>query len=1037
MKIRINHKKLNQNKKQLFSACLAALLITSSLGALIFATMPVGAIACPCLTGMYSQESDQTIIDNLDETPVNLTTLINDYDEGTDLTEINLDDPTDIEWWMFSQCGDYETQAALIQFEYVDKEAGSTNIFGYYNHTENPPQLNQIFNTQTNSSGDLSEEILILNDATMNGIGLGIQTLPSNPDYETTYYTETTENTPQEDHALVYQISDSNYPESYLIAFEDYPRDHSYGKDYDDMIVIMHIVECNPSITLKDLTVNIEGQGSVQLDPTGGTYLVGTEVDLTAIPETGWTFSHWEDDLTSSNQEETIIMNTDKTVTANFTKEDIPLEDKTITLNATKIICPCETCLPNWGDESNQPPELTEALIQQYLDDHPECSIDETWEFEWALTNENNPGDHLEHGGNNWNTFSGTQTITLPGDTNKIWIREAFQSGYILFAGDSDQDNVSAELYAHKDIYKYDNYDFIQPIEDGETYQIIAFNAPVCDETIDLIQNGGFEQPIVDHNKQWNIYVDGTENLEWHVEWLDENEIPANIEIHAGVNGWQPAEGNQYAELDSDFDGPDGNINEESASTVIYQLIDTCPGRYYNLSFAFSPRPGRTAEDNNLTAVAFNAESDDGPGTPLAIKEISKDGTGLQNTDWEQYHVEFMAESLQTIVAFVDNGASNSFGTFLDDVSVHAICDPDYVPGDDDDDDVTPGDDDDDDDDDDDTGDDDDDDDVTPGDDDDDDDTGDDDDDDTGDDDDDDTGDDDDDDVTPGDDDDDDDVTPGDDDDDDDTGDDDDDDDIIGDDDDDVTPGDDDDDDDDQPPAPKKSRSSSSSNLPKNKPPVADIAEPYDYTVYDQPLTLDGRNSNDPDDGDYIMNYEWNLGDGTIKTGETVTHEYQSQGSYYVTLTVRDNHGAKNSMSTKINIVQPNRPPSKPLISGIFEIPGQKTYSFAASSTDPDGDDIKYTFNWGDDKSESTEFLSLPKGSVYNMLHAWEKQGEYTLTVTVTDGELSSASEIQVNILQPPIDPMLIYGLLSLVFAASFIGIFLFLKRKSVKPSKQ
>jgi hypothetical protein len=71
--------------------------------------MPVGAIACPCLTGMYGSESDQSIIDNLDETPVNLSTVINDYDEGTDLSGVNLDNPTDIEWWMFSQCGEIGT----------------------------------------------------------------------------------------------------------------------------------------------------------------------------------------------------------------------------------------------------------------------------------------------------------------------------------------------------------------------------------------------------------------------------------------------------------------------------------------------------------------------------------------------------------------------------------------------------------------------------------------------------------------------------------------------------------------------------------------------------------------------------------------------------------------------------------------------------------------------------------------------------------------------------------------------------------------
>mgnify|MGYP006278300239 CR=1 FL=1 len=1778
MKIRINHKKINQNKKQIFSALLAALLITSSLGALIFTTMPVGAVAiCPCLDPMINTDSDDQIISILDESSRNLSDVLNEYEEGTDLSTVDINDPDDIEYWQFTSCMD----AVKIQFEYVGKEAGSENIFGYYNHTGSTPELIELMSTNDYNPGERSEEILIINPS-YNGIGVGIHTIPTDSNYETNYYAESSQNNQGEDHALIYDLGmNENLMKSYLICLEDYPRDHHWGSDFDDMVVIMHVIDCNPEEAYRTLTLNTNGQGSAEANPAGNTYLLGTEVQLTATSDPNWNFIGWTDDLTSnqnpvsiimnedktitanfeedtqiidycqhaskvieynpgtqkdgndvsldrqdtdnalgipemddslnfvslgfngnitlkfdqlimdgddwdfeivettynhqecgnypetiqvyasmdnitweyigetcldnyapnaeenqgrfdlngilpwaqyirildisnksdfsrpqddgydvdgvnvrycalpytldvlieptgtgsvtkdpdypiyaagtdvtlqaipnpemqfnmwkndlsgSTNPETITMNENKTVTANFTEEDtpyieycsngtwieyfnqglrkdtnevlesrsnatlalgdpensdieaevinfvslgfggtltlgfddrianeegsdfvlyetswernnqpqtceswpekvnvsvsidnqtwyefdqicldeqgnaffdlsdleepldcityvrltdtsnpadfngnadgydvdgigvihccpddipyydycsngtwiedfnqgpkdngnpvdaqrsnpdhalgipedtdqppinfvslgfggsliigfnpligngpgddfrvvetsfgnpdcngwpehvivsvsqdnntyielgevcldenaffdlegtgldwvryvklvdntstddfsgnadgydvdgigvfncyedVPIEDKTITLNATKIICPCETCLPNWGDESNQPTKLTESLIQDYLNDHPECSINETWEFEWALANENNPGNHLEYGGSNWNTFSGTQTITLPGDTNKIWIREAFQSGYLLFAGNTPNNNESAELYAHKDIYKYDNYDFIQPIEDGETYQIVAFNAPLCDETPNLIQNGGFEQPIVDHNKQWNIYVDGTENLEWHVEWLNpENEIPANIEIHAGVNGWQPAEGNQYAELDSDFDGPDGNMNGESASTVIFQMINTCPGRYYNLSFAFSPRPGRTAEDNNLTAVAFNAENEDGPGTPLGIKEISKDGTGLQNTDWEQYHVEFMAESLQTIVAFVDNGTSNSFGTFLDNVSLHAICDPEETPGDDDDDDddVPPGDDDDDDDD------------VPPGDDDDDDvdcsdnnppltphsptpsdgstlysdhatlsyqvgdpDSGDsvtyekyfgtsnppeyfgettrpaettglitnfgp---------------------ITPG-------ITyywqivaidecgeiaegpiwsitaadSGDDDDDDVIGDDDDDnnydqdgdgvpdnedcnptnpdrwrigyyyydsdgdgyygdgpnrlpngtialcygseliegytettlgmdcddtnanvypgapelcDEIdndcdgiidedcqnpIGDDDDDSTG---DDDDDDSQPTKKSStkRSSSSSNKPKNNPPEANIAEPHKYTVYDQPITLDGSNSHDPDENDYITSYEWNLGDGTRKTGETITHQYDTAGAYYVTLTVQDQHGAKGSMSTKIYIEQPNRAPEKPLIGGILEVPGKETYSFAASSTDPDGDDIKYTFNWGDDTTESSEFLNLPKGSAYNMLHAWDESGEYTLTVTVSDGELTSSSEVQIQVTPVPIDPVLVYGLLAAVFAASFIAIFLLLKRRSIKPSKQ
>jgi uncharacterized repeat protein (TIGR02543 family) len=68
------------------------------------------------------------------------------------------------------------------------------------------------------------------------------------------------------------------------------------------------------------LTVNTVGQGSVILDPSGGTYLEGTVVTLTAAPDSGWKFDNWSGDLSGSTNPTTITMDSDKTVTANFSE---------------------------------------------------------------------------------------------------------------------------------------------------------------------------------------------------------------------------------------------------------------------------------------------------------------------------------------------------------------------------------------------------------------------------------------------------------------------------------------------------------------------------------------------------------------------------------------------------------------------------------------------------------------------------------------------------------------------------------------------
>jgi hypothetical protein len=68
------------------------------------------------------------------------------------------------------------------------------------------------------------------------------------------------------------------------------------------------------------LTVNTVGQGSVSLNPAGGTYGAGTVVTLTATPDSGWVFDNWSGDLSGSTNPAAITMNSNKTVTANFSE---------------------------------------------------------------------------------------------------------------------------------------------------------------------------------------------------------------------------------------------------------------------------------------------------------------------------------------------------------------------------------------------------------------------------------------------------------------------------------------------------------------------------------------------------------------------------------------------------------------------------------------------------------------------------------------------------------------------------------------------
>jgi uncharacterized repeat protein (TIGR02543 family) len=76
------------------------------------------------------------------------------------------------------------------------------------------------------------------------------------------------------------------------------------------------------------LTVNINpsGAGSVTLNPSGGVYVAGTTVTLTAVANSGWVFSGWSGDLSGNQNPTTIVMNSSKTVTANFVQQSSTTE---------------------------------------------------------------------------------------------------------------------------------------------------------------------------------------------------------------------------------------------------------------------------------------------------------------------------------------------------------------------------------------------------------------------------------------------------------------------------------------------------------------------------------------------------------------------------------------------------------------------------------------------------------------------------------------------------------------------------------------
>lgn len=94
-----------------------------------------------------------------------------------------------------------------------------------------------------------------------------------------------------------------------------------------------------------------------------------------------------------------------------------------------------------------------------------------------------------------------------------------------------------------------------------------------------------------------------------------------------------------------------------------------------------------------------------------------------------------------------------------------------------------------------------------------------------------------------------------------------------------------------------------------NQPPVANPGGPY-VGNESSAITFDGSASFDPDAGDHIVSYEWDLdGDGIFEsTGMTVSRTWPDDYSGPVTLKVTDTFGASDTKSTTVTVknVAPN-----------------------------------------------------------------------------------------------------------------------------------
>ena len=169
---------------------------------------------------------------------------------------------------------------------------------------------------------------------------------------------------------------------------------------------------------------------------------------------------------------------------------------------------------------------------------------------------------------------------------------------------------------------------------------------------------------------------------------------------------------------------------------------------------------------------------------------------------------------------------------------------------------------------------------------------------------------------------------------------------------------------------------------PNNEPPVADAGGTYNAAP-DETITFDGSKSYD-NDGE-IKFYRWNFGDGTSEIiAKNPVHIYENPGEYTVTLTVIDDLGATDTDITTASVTGISN--QKPI--AIIQIPetgktGENIVFNGVNSTDPDGNIVNYTWNFGDG--------DITYGVITT--HTYKEAGTYLVILTVIDdhGKTDSA----------------------------------------------
>jgi len=164
----------------------------------------------------------------------------------------------------------------------------------------------------------------------------------------------------------------------------------------------------------------------------------------------------------------------------------------------------------------------------------------------------------------------------------------------------------------------------------------------------------------------------------------------------------------------------------------------------------------------------------------------------------------------------------------------------------------------------------------------------------------------------------------------------------------------------------------------------------------------------DPNEG--VVYYMWDWGDGSFsdwlgpyESGEEceASHSWSGPRDYEIRVKAKDEYNAESDWSEPLTVTMYGAP-STPKITGPNSGKPKETYEFTFVSTDPDGEDLYYYVDWGDNTFE--EWIGpYSSGEEVKISHSWNQKKIYTIKAMAKDTSevVSDWGSFNVNMPRP------------------------------------